>query len=243
MSPRVVLITGANSGVGFATTKVLAEANKNFHIIMAGRSLDKVNKAMTDIQSTSIKGSLSTIHLDVIESASITKAAQYVETTYGKLDALINNASVANMDPDMKTRMEICMETNVTGSALVAEAFRPLLLKTDNPYSIYMSSALGSMSTVHNPYPYIDAYRVSKAALNMLMVGEWQRYGDKGLKCFSMCPGFVVSNLRGTSEEERSGGGNAKDPLESGRLVLGILEGKRDGDVGKFVHKDGVYPW
>lgn len=217
---------------------------------MAGRSLDKVDKAMADIKSAGIKGSLSAVHLDVTDSSSINTAAQHVEATHGKLDALVNNAAIGCMDPDIKTRMQLSMETNVIGPAVVAEAFRPLLLKTDNPYSIYVSSSLGSLEITSQPvpegypfYPNIDAYRMSKAALNMLMVTEAQDYGGKGLKCFTMCPGFVVSNLRGTGEEERSGGGMATDPIESGKLVLDIVEGRRDGDVGKFVHKDGVYPW
>lgn len=53
----------------------------------------------------------------------------------------------------------------------------------------------------------------------------------------------MVSNLRGEAEEERSAGGAAGDPEVSGQTILQIIEGERDGDVGKFVHKDGVYPW
>lgn len=56
-------------------------------------------------------------------------------------------------------------------------------------------------------------------------------------------PGFVRSNLRGTTEEERSGWGGAGDPDESGEIVLSVVKGERDGDVGLLVHKDGVYPW
>jgi hypothetical protein len=68
-------------------------------------------------------------------------------------------------------------------------------------------------------------------------------FGSKGLKVFAMCPGFVVSNLRGTSDEARSGWGGAGDPQVSGKTVLSIIQGERDADAGKFVHKDGVYPW
>ena len=60
---------------------------------------------------------------------------------------------------------------------------------------------------------------------------------------FVMSPGFVRSNLRGPSEEARSGWGKAGDPEDSGRIVLDIVNGKRDADVGRFVHKDGVYDW
>lgn len=76
--------------------------------------------------------------------------------------------------------------------------------------------------------------------LAVVEAGEWS--GD-GLKVFVMSPGFVRSNLRGSSDEARTGWGKAGDPEVSGQLVLDIVQGQRDADVGRFVHKDGVYPW
>lgn len=87
------------------------------------------------------------------------------------------------------------------------------------------------------------AYRMSKAALNMLALQDVKLLGRQGVKVFAVCPGLVESGLRGHSEQERSAGGRAGDPKVSGETILSILEGKRDEDVGKFVHKDGVYPW
>ena len=133
---------------------------------------------------------------------------------------------------------------------MVAEAFRPLLLKTQNSYSIYVSSGAGSLNRASHPAlaqnrapPFEDAYRASKAALNMIAVLEAKKFGPEGLKVFTVSPVFVISNLRGTSEEERSGWGVAGDPMVSGQTILSILQGERDADVGKFVTKDGIYPW
>jgi len=128
------------------------------------------------------------------------------------------------------------------------EAFRPLLLKSKSPYSIYVSSSLGSIAAAQDPSVYgydvyVPAYRMSKSALDMWAVQEDRMYRKEGLKTFVMCPGYVVSNLRGKSEEARNGGGFASSPVVSGETMLSIIEGKRDSDVGKFVHKDGVYPW
>ena len=58
-----------------------------------------------------------------------------------------------------------------------------------------------------------------------------------------MYPGFMVSKLLGTSDEARSGWGNAGDPQIYGKTVLSIIQAERDVGVGKFVHKDGVYSW
>ena len=77
----------------------------------------------------------------------------------------------------------------------------------------------------------------------MLAIQDAKILGKQGVKVFAFCPGLVESNLRGTSEAERKAGGRAGDPMESGRTILSIVDGSRDADVGKFVHKDGVYTW
>jgi NAD(P)-dependent dehydrogenase (short-subunit alcohol dehydrogenase family) len=64
------MVIGANSGVGLATAKVLAANSKNFHIILATRSVEKGNAAMADIEATGIKGTLSTVQLDVTDDNS-----------------------------------------------------------------------------------------------------------------------------------------------------------------------------
>jgi NAD(P)-dependent dehydrogenase (short-subunit alcohol dehydrogenase family) len=251
---QLASFAGANSGIGYATTKVLANASPDFHVIMAGRSLDKLQTAKTEIEAAGIKGSLSTVQLDVTDKRSIEKAAEEVEKKHGHLDALVNNAGIGSGDVDLKTRLTLCFNTNVIGPAMVSEAFRPLLFKSQNPYSVFVSSGVGSMTQLteklaltkdgkYDSLPNEEAYRSSKSALNMIAIIEARDFGPKGLKVFPICPGFVVSNLRGDNDEARSGWGHAGDPADSGNLVLSIVEGKRDADVGKLVHKDGVYPW
>ena len=77
----------------------------------------------------------------------------------------------------------------------------------------------------------------------MLAVLESRDYGSKGLKVFVVSPGFVRSNLRGTSVEARSGWGQAGDPERSGEIILSVIRGERDADVGCLIHKDGVFAW
>ena len=254
MSPRVVLITGANSGVGLATVKILASSTA-YHVIIAARSLPKAQAARAEVDAENPDSSsrLSIVQLEVTDTKSVTRAADFVEEKFGYLDALINNAAISSQDPDVHKRYTTVMNTNVVGPAVVADTFRPLLLKSSNPYSIFVSSGVGSFGREveryrnmkeHPPEPKNGgAYHVSKAALNMLMLREHHAFAEKGLKVFAMSPGFVVSNLRGTSEELRSGWGQAGPASVSGEFMLDILEGKRDADVGKAIWKDGVYDW
>ena len=255
MPPRSVLITGANSGVGLATTKVLVSAPTDYHVIISARSLSKAEAAKSEVEAENPNStsSLSAVQLDVTDSASITRARDFVEKQFGHLDVLINNAAVANRGPDIYTRFKETIDTNVIGPAVVSDVFRPLLLKSSNPYSIYVSSGAGSFGrtierlkgareSLPEP-PNGGAYHVSKAALNMIALREYIEFAEKGLKVFAISPGFVVSNLRGSSEELRSGWGKAGPASAAGEFVLSILDGKRDEDVGKLIWKDGVYDW
>lgn len=86
---------------------------------------------------------------------------------------------------------------------------------------------------------------MSKAALNMLAMNSQAEFGKDKVKVWTYCPGYVVTDLSRTGEkglEERKQRG-AKDPKESAEGIMDLVEGRRDADVGKFVHKDGVYSW
>lgn len=243
-----VLFPGANSGIGYAASKVIASASTKYHVIMASRSLEKGHAASSAIQVAGVKGKTSSIQLNVTDESSIAAAVQQVEREHGRLDVLINNAGIYSQAPTLKEQIHDTLATNVTGAAIVAEAFTPLLLKSSNPYLLHVSSGLGSINLASDPRPFDAAvgalaYRMSKAALNMLTMQNSNILGKQGVKVFAVCPGLVESNLRGESEEQRSAGGTAGDPEVSGQTMLRIIEGERDADVGKFVHKDGVYPW
>jgi NAD(P)-dependent dehydrogenase (short-subunit alcohol dehydrogenase family) len=199
-----------------------------------------------------VKGSLSALQLDVTNLASVDAAAKQVEQQFERLDVLINNAGIADStlgeDLDFKQRLDLVLTTNVTGPAIVSRAFQPLLFKSKNAYSIYVSSGLASLSQASDPesrryHSGYTVYRLSKTALNMWALQEAKELRPKGVKVFIVCPGLVRSNLRGKTEEMVSAAGRATDPEVSGQTMLRTVEGKRDQDIGKFVHKDGVYEW
>lgn len=215
---------------------------------MASRSIEKGKAASSAIQAAGIKGKISSIQLDVTDESSIAAAAKQVERDHGRLDVLVNNAGVYSQAATLKAQLESTFNTNVIGAALVAEAFGPLLLKSSNSYLLHIGSTLGSLTLSSKPQRFdsgIDAraYRMSKAALNMLMLQDAKVLGKEGVKVFAVCPGLVESNLRGEGEQQKSAGGRAGDPEVSGQTILKIIEGGMDADVGKFVNKDGVLPW
>jgi NAD(P)-dependent dehydrogenase (short-subunit alcohol dehydrogenase family) len=132
----------------------------------------------------------------------------------------------------------------------VTENFLPLLLKSAGSRLIYVSSDLGSITLRCDPsstYYAIPAtaYRMSKAALNMLAACQQFEYGKEGMKVWAFNPGYVVTNLSGTGEkgrQERVERG-AGDAAVSARGLADIVYGMRDAEVGGLVEGKGVQPW
>ena len=223
-------------------------------MILAGRSMDKIKTAISNIRDAGYgENGLTPLHLDVTDHSSIQRAAADVDSQFGRLDILINNAGVAPEGPDTAAIFRATFETNVVAPALVSAAFRPLLLQsasTAGPYSIYMGSTTSSLQMLTDPSSYFhtttagsNAYRASKSALNMLAMHEQLEVADTPLRVRVMCPGFVVSNIRGTSEEARTAGGLAGDPRESALLVLSVIRGEREADAQGLITSQGVCPW
>ena len=93
-SNPVILITGANSGLGFETVKSLYKSTTAYTIFLGGRNIDKANAAAEEARtefpwSASI---ISTVEIDIEDHESIFRAFEHVTTQHGRLDVLINNA-------------------------------------------------------------------------------------------------------------------------------------------------------
>lgn len=190
------------------------------------------------------------VQLDVIDQASIKAAATSIEKDFGRLDVLINNAGIINSSPSLLEQLRATFETNTFGPAVVTETFLPLLEKSKDGRLIYVSSDLGSITRRADPndkyykLPAV-AYRMSKSALNMLMVCHHAQFQEKGIKVWAFNPGYVVTNLSGKGEagiQERIKNG-AGDASVSAKALADIVSGKRDEDVGKHVEGSGVIAW
>ena len=90
----VILVTGANTGLGFEIIKALCRSTKAYTILLGGRSIQKAEDAVKLAKSEipDSPSSLTTIQVDIEDDASISKAFDKVSTEHGRLDVLINNA-------------------------------------------------------------------------------------------------------------------------------------------------------
>ncbi|KAF7178919.1 hypothetical protein CNMCM7691_007743 [Aspergillus felis] len=227
----IVLITGANSGIGFELAAQLA-AKDSYHVLMGVRSMQKGNAALARLQCRNLPGTPELLHLDVTDDETIHRAAETVGKTHGKLDILVNNAAIVATAPTLRRKLQEEFDTNAAGPAVVTESFAPLLKKsTSSPRIINISSGAGSIARRLDPSSALYKipglqYRVSKAALHMITACQWVEYGP-AIKVFAYDPGFTQSNL----SERNTAENGARPAAESVRPLIDVLEGKRDDEV------------
>ena len=145
---------------------------------------------------------------------------------------------------------------NTVGAQIITSVFIPLLIESSNPRLLFITSGTSTLEGSSNlalpvnrhpkkGWPkesfQIPAYRSSKTGLNMLM-REWYRIlKEDGVKVWCISPGYLATGLGGSQEVNKAAG--AGDPAVGGVFVCSVLEGHRDGDVGKAIQRDGVQAW
>jgi NAD(P)-dependent dehydrogenase (short-subunit alcohol dehydrogenase family) len=94
MAPKVVLVTGANTGIGYETVKAFLQSPNSYRVYLGSRSLEKGKEALQKLQSEApnTSNTIEVVQIDVSSDESIQKAFETIEKGSGKLDVLINNA-------------------------------------------------------------------------------------------------------------------------------------------------------
>lgn len=225
---KIILITGANRGIGKEIARQMAE--NDWQVIVTARDLSKANQVAKDIG-----GNVFGLQLDVQDESSVRKAAAVIDENFKRLDVLVNNAAIFGnnsiLDFDLKQISDV-MDTNLMGAIRTSKYFMPLLKKSDDGRIINISSGLGQLDSLRTGG--YGAYRLSKAALNaftIMMASELERVG---IKVFSMSPGWVKTDM---------GGKNAPRSVEKGAETVVWLATERNVASGKFYQDMKVIDW
>ncbi|KAA8652924.1 hypothetical protein EYZ11_006385 [Aspergillus tanneri] len=254
---KIVLITGASSGLGWETVKTIIQTIQPYHIYVGCLILAEGENAVVSLQREvpETPSTLEPIRVDLTSDESIDQCFQAVESKSGRVDVLINNAGISLQASDvgMREAWNRCYDVNVTGTQIMTHTFVPLLLRSQDPRLIFITSglsSLGPMGDVYTPtrmpvpagwpkpevHPY-RAYRASKTAMNMVMLEwHWQLQAD-GVKTWGVSPGFLDTDLA-ASFAGMAGAPPLLPPSVGAKLVALVVEGSRDADVGRIVLKD-----
>ena len=227
---KVILVTGANRGIGFAIIQGLASNPKtqNSTFLLGCRDLKNGEKAVEELQSLGINSEVIPLVLDVASDPSIQNAIQVIEKQYGHVDVLVNNAGYAAIPSanDFSAWRETyakVMQTNVSSVALATQLFLPLLRTSLNGGQVInVSSGRGSIALSAGgilPPTVSIPYSISKTALNMLTVEMSRDPANKNVEFQLVSPGHCKTAFNGYR--------GTRDPLEGANVVVELVKAEK----------------
>ena len=241
---KVALITGANKGLGLETGRQLGKLG--YVVLLGSRDALKGEVAARQLRDDGVDARV--VKLEVTKQVDIDAAAAQIESEFGKLDVLVNNAGVMiekgwTKNTTSETTMEnlrTTFDANVFAAFSVTKAMLPLLRKSEAGRIVNVSSILGSISlqaTKGSPTygTKLFAYNASKAALNMLTISLAHELRNTRIKVNSAHPGWVKTDLGGSAAPMSVVDG-AKTEVELATLG-------DDGPTGGFFHAGKEIAW
>jgi NAD(P)-dependent dehydrogenase (short-subunit alcohol dehydrogenase family) len=190
LSGQVAVITGAGRGIGAAIARSLAALGATS--VLLGRTqstLDATARAICDVG-----GKTEVIPCDVTVLHQVEYAAARIDSTFGRLDVLVNNAGVAGFTDPLHVLppedWDRILNTNLRGVYFAIRAFAPLMLRANSGHIINISSLAGKNALRNGA-----AYAASKWGLNGLTYSVAEELRGNNIRVSVICPGSVDTEL------------------------------------------------
>lgn len=228
---KTALVTGANKGIGFEVARQLAR--QGFRVFLGARN-EKAGRAAAE--KLREEGDVVFLKIDISAADSIRAAAEELARQSERLDVLVNNAgilldedkSALTITPDI---FETTLRTNTLGPWLVAQAFAPLMKKSNEARLVNVSSGGGQLEDGADGWA--PGYCVSKTALNGVTVQLAAALPKFAVN--SVCPGWVRTDMGGEGATRSVGEGAA--------TIVWLATDAPQDLTGKFVKDRKVIPW
>ncbi|SHL22391.1 NAD(P)-dependent dehydrogenase, short-chain alcohol dehydrogenase family [Roseovarius marisflavi] len=181
---KTVIVTGAARGIGLATTKQFLD--QGWRVVMVDRDEPALEQAALGLVG------VDPVVCDVSQPDQVAQMAAHVTATSESVDALVNNAGVADFGPIAETdfaRWRTVMETNLDGVFLTSQALREGLCAARGAIVNIASISGLRASTLR------VAYGTSKAAVKHLTQQQAAELGEFGVRANCVCPGPVATKL------------------------------------------------
>lgn len=239
----MALVTGASQGIGRAFAQSLTSKD-NYHVLLGVRNSKSGEEVATGLHDSGHQAPV--VQLDLTSPTSIEAAIKDIQTRFGYLDVLINNAGIlVNHHQGLSTWGLFTKKftASVISTAALTEGLVPLLqkAKTGPPRIVFVTSIMGSLersadkTTLYYPTDY-KAYDVSKAATSMLTLNYGRNLDDVGGKDNCVCLGYVKTALTDSNEYCHS-------PEVGAERIVEFATIGEDRPTGTFSDRNGPLPW
>ena len=236
----LVLVTGANKGIGYEIAAGLGA--RGWGVGVGARDKQRREAAVANLRAAGADAF--GVPLDVTDDESVAAAASLVADRADRLDVLVNNAGIYGGAPQEPTtvdlaRVRMVVETNVLGVIRVINAMLPLVRRSASPRIVNMSSGLGSLTLQSAPVadmgPLAVAYSPSKSFLNAVTVQYAKALEGTGILINAACPGFVATDINGFR--------GVRTPEQGAAIAIHLATLPDDGPTGGFFDDAGTVPW
>jgi len=232
---KVVVITGASSGIGEATAVMLAE--RGAKVVLGARGLDRLEALARRIAKAG--GEVAYAQTDVRRPDEQTRLVKLACDRYGQLDVLINNAGIMPVSPldDLRVEdWENMIDINIKGVLYGIAAALPVFRKQGFGHFVNTASTAG-----HKTLPNQSVYSATKFAVRAISEGLRMEAGEK-LRVTIISPGFVNTNFAEgvTNPEVKTQLENARNkfalpPKAIARAIVFAIEQPSDVDVNEII--------
>ena len=216
LSGKVVIVTGASSGIGAATARLLHDAGAS--PVLAARRADRITEL-----GRALDGALA-VRTDVTDLADISRLVDLTLDRHGRIDGLVNNAGVALHQPlDVLDLDEFAsvLDINVISVVAMTQAVLPAMRAQGSGRIVNVSSG-----TTRMVMPGVGAYAATKAAVNMLTAVARQELASDGIAVSLVLPFITATEFAGgrfLPGRDNRPGPAAHSPEYVGKVILRAL--------------------
>ncbi|OON80507.1 SDR family NAD(P)-dependent oxidoreductase [Streptomyces tsukubensis] len=240
---RTAFVTGAASGIGFATARQLGAAGAS--VVIADYNADGARKAADELKAEGIVAAAVTV--DVTDPESVRAAVQFAVDTFGGLDLAVNNAGIGGQsaptgDYDIDSWNRV-VRTNLDGVFYSMRHELPVMAAAGRGAIVNTASILGSVGFAGSP-----AYVAAKHGVVGLTKAAGIEYAAKGVRVNAVGPGFIETPLLKGMEKEAYDGLVALHPAgrlgtseEVAELIVFLLSDRASFIQGSYHLVDGAY--
>jgi NADP-dependent 3-hydroxy acid dehydrogenase YdfG len=186
---KVIVITGASSGMGAAAARHLAAKGAN--VVLGARRADRIHALATEI--TDAGGKATAVVTDVTKREDLKQLVDTAVTTYGRIDVLINNAGVMPLSPMDRVKVDEwdqMIDVNIKGVLYGIAAALPYMKEQSSGHIINLASVAG-----HKLFNGSAVYSATKFAVRALSEGLREELSADNIRVTIISPGAVKTEL------------------------------------------------